>query len=152
MRPVQSIGARTPREVASDAGGARFKGPHPTPVPLEALLSEMPDSVRVALEGLRSLGGDDLVRQMIAVFLEYSAGRVVVLKAAAGADDPHGASEAAHALKGSARQLGLDALADACLAVEIAGRNGNAAATKTLTAAVQDCYTTAAEWLETLRA
>jgi len=115
-------------------------------------LSEIPDSVRVALEGLRALGGDDLVKQMVVVFIEYSNGRVAALQSAADADDPRGASEAAHALKGSARQLGLMAMADACLAVETVGRTGDAAGTKALTAAVQTSYTTAVKWLESITA
>jgi HPt (histidine-containing phosphotransfer) domain-containing protein len=112
----------------------------------------MPESVRHALEGLRELGGDDLPLQMIAVFIEHSDGRMRALLDAINAGDAHGAAEAAHALKGSSRQLGLNDLADACGAVEQAGKAGDAATAKTLTAAVQQSYTTAVAWLRSFRA
>jgi HPt (histidine-containing phosphotransfer) domain-containing protein len=106
-------------------------------------VSEIPDSVRAALDGLRALGGDALVRQMASVFVEHSAGRVSALQGALDTGDAQTAAEAAHTLKGSSRQLGLAALADACLAVEQAAKQGDIASAKTLVAAVHETYTAA---------
>lgn len=116
--------------------------------PVEECVSEIPEPVRTALDGLRSLGGDDLVRQMAAVFIEYSGGRIRALHGAAEAGDLVTCAEAAHALKGSARQLGLLVMADACAAAEMAGKQGDAAAARIHAAAVQESYTTAVEWLK----
>ena len=110
-------------------------------------MTDIPESVRVALDGLRTLGGDDLVKQMATVFAEYSAGRVRALQGAAETGDLTGVAEAAHALKGSARQLGLTAMADACQATEEAARRGDGAGLQALAADVHGKYTAAAEWL-----
>lgn len=114
----------------------------------EHQLPEIPESVLSALQGLRELGGDDLVRQMAAVFIEYSAGRIRALQGAAESGDLQAVAEAAHALKGSSRQLGLIQMADACLAVEQASKQGKLAETQTLAAAVHETYTAAADWLK----
>lgn len=111
-------------------------------------MSEIPDDVRTALDGLRSLGGADLLRQMVTVFIDYSAERIQALQAAVAAGDLVAASAAAHALKGSSRQLGLFGMADACVAVEEASTKGDVAAARTHTAAVYGQYTTAVEWLK----
>lgn len=108
---------------------------------------QIPESVRSALDGLRALGGDGLVRQMATVFVEHSAGRLSALEAALNASDVVGAAEAAHTLKGSSRQLGLTELADACLAVEQASKQGDAAAARMQLAAVHESYTAAKDIL-----
>ena len=110
-------------------------------------MSQIPDDVRVALDGLRALGGDALLKQMVVVFVQHSRDRMDALQGAAAAGDLVGAAAAAHALKGSARQLGLVAMGNACLAVEEACKRGDAATTQTKTAAVHLQYTTAVEWL-----
>ncbi len=110
-------------------------------------MSDIPDSTRTALDGLRVLGGDGLVRQMVAVFVEHSAGRIAALQSALDGGDLPGAAAAAHTVKGSSRQLGLTALADACLALEQACKGGDNAAAKTLAAAVHESYAAAAELL-----
>ena len=115
-------------------------------------MSEVPESVRAALDGLRALGGDEILKQMAAVFIEYSAGRVRALQEAADAGDLKGCAEAAHALKGSSRQLGLNAMADACQLVENAAKKGELDATRTAAPAVQEHYTAAAVWLTTATA
>jgi len=110
-------------------------------------VSHIPDEVRVALDGLRALGGDALLKQMIVVFVDHSRDRMEALQGAAAAGNLAGASAAAHTLKGSARQLGLVAMGNACVAVEDAAKQGDVAATQTQTAAVYAMYTTAVEWL-----
>ncbi|MBI2407058.1 MAG: Hpt domain-containing protein [Gemmatimonadetes bacterium] len=110
-------------------------------------MTEIPESVRTALDGLRALGGDGLVRQMAGVFIEHSAGRVAALREALESGDAQGAAEAAHTLKGSSRQLGLTVLADACLAVELATKQGDIAGAQAHVAAVHDSYTAATEVL-----
>ncbi|MEK7240236.1 MAG: Hpt domain-containing protein [Gemmatimonadota bacterium] len=110
-------------------------------------MSQVPDDVRTALEGLRSLGGDALLKQMVQVFVDHSRDRVQALQEAVTAGDLVTAGAVAHTLKGSARQLGLVAMGNACVAVEQASRQGDAAAAQLHTAAVHTQYTTAVEWL-----
>lgn len=110
-------------------------------------MTGIPEPTRTALDGLRALGGDGLVRQMVSVFIDHSAGRIDALRSALDAGDLHGAAGAAHTLKGSSRQLGLSEMADACLALEQACMSGDAAAAQTLAAAVHDSYTAAVEQL-----
>jgi HPt (histidine-containing phosphotransfer) domain-containing protein len=104
----------------------------------------IPESVRASLESLRGLGGDDLVRQMVSVFVEYSTGRVTALKAAVDSGDLTGAAEAAHALKGSSRQLGLNEMADACAAVEAAAKRGDLDTSRAAAPTVVETYHQAA--------
>lgn len=110
-------------------------------------MNQIPDDVRVALEGLRALGGDALLKQMVVVFVQHSRDRMDSLQGSAAAGDLVGAAAAAHTLKGSARQLGLIAMGNACAAVEEACKRGDVPAAQTQTAAVHVQYTTAVEWL-----
>jgi len=107
----------------------------------------VPESVRASLESLRGLGGDDLVRQMVSVFIEYSSGRVNALKSAVDSGDLTAAAEAAHALKGSSRQLGLNEMADACSAVEVAAKRGELDNARTIAPTVLETYQQAAQAL-----
>lgn len=107
-------------------------------------MSAIPETVRAALESLRELGGDDLVKQMVSVFIEYSAGRVRALESAIAIGDLTATAEAAHALKGSSRQLGLTAMADACQAVEMASKKGELDASRALVPTVIETYNAAA--------
>ena len=104
--------------------------------------------MREALDSLRGLGGDSLVRQMVAVFIDYSDGRITTLQSAVAAGDLAGVATAAHTLKGSSRQLGLAALADSCQAVEQASKNGDADAVRALAPAVRETFTLATAWLK----
>lgn len=110
-------------------------------------MTGIPDSTRTALDGLRALGGDGLVRQMVSIFIDHSAGRIDALRSALDAGDLDGVAGAAHTLKGSSRQLGLSEMADACLALEQACKAGNASAAQALAAAVHVSYTAAADLL-----
>ncbi len=110
-------------------------------------MTGIPDSTRTALDGLRALGGDGLVRQMVSIFIDHSAGRIDALRSALDAGDLDGAAGAAHTLKGSSRQLGLTEMAEACLALEQACKGGDASASQTLATAVHESYAAAAALL-----
>ncbi|MBA4072406.1 MAG: hypothetical protein C0497_11305 [Gemmatimonas sp.] len=113
----------------------------------KAPVTGIPNSTRAALDSLHALGGDGLVRQMVSIFIDHSAGRIAALQSALDAGDLHGAAGAAHTLKGSSRQLGLSEMADACVALEQACKGGDAPAAQTLAAAVHDSYMAAADLL-----
>ena len=115
-------------------------------------MSEIPAEVRTALDGLRALGGEGLLKQMAAVFVQHSGDRVQALETAATSGDVVAAAAAAHALKGSARQLGMIVMGDACVAAEQAAKAGDTAGLQLKAAAVHAEYTTAADWLAQLTA
>lgn len=75
------------------------------------------------IEHFRAMTGDDLALQ--AELRELFAAQAVLWRRLLVADAPVQTwRDAAHTLKGSARGLGLWALADACAAVEHAARSG----------------------------
>lgn len=71
-----------------------------------------------AIERLRRLGGDDLVRRMIELFLEDAPKRIVAARRAVETDDMDGARRAAHSLKSAAGILGARELQTAAERVE----------------------------------
>jgi len=115
-------------------------------------VTAIPAEVRAAMDGLRALGGEGLMKQMAAVFVQHSGDRVLALETSTTAGDFVAAAAAAHALKGSARQLGMTAMGDACVAAEQAAKAGDAATLQLKAAAVHTEYTTAADWLAQLTA
>lgn len=73
----------------------------------------MPDDVLIradALDRLRRIGGDALVRRMISGFRDTVSARVAAAREAAARSDPGGVVFAMHSLKSSAGNLGADAL------------------------------------------
>lgn len=75
------------------------------------------------LDGLRPLG-DDIVAELVGVFLDTGPDHVAAIEVAYAAGDTARARREAHALRGAAGNLGFDALAVACGEVEDAARSG----------------------------
>jgi HPt (histidine-containing phosphotransfer) domain-containing protein len=63
-----------------------------------------------AIERLRRIGGDRLLRAMITSFMDNGAARVASAQGAARAGNAQGVSDAAHALKSSAGNIGAETL------------------------------------------
>lgn len=63
-----------------------------------------------ALARLRRIGGDKLLRAMVASFVENGTGRIDAARNAARDGDARALSDAAHALKSSAGNLGAETL------------------------------------------
>jgi HPt (histidine-containing phosphotransfer) domain-containing protein len=76
------------------------------------------DLDQAALDRLRKLGGEKLLREMIDLFLQHSPGRVEAALAAESADDQPGISRAVHSLKSSAANVGAVALRDLSANIE----------------------------------
>ena len=72
----------------------------------------------VISEGLRSLGDPAVVSELIALFMEDAKTRLVQAQEALDAGKGNEVAEAAHSLKGSARNLRAEQLAKACDALE----------------------------------
>lgn len=71
-----------------------------------------------ALERLRRIGGDGLLKAMMTSFLEYGPERIADARAAVAANDAKALSEAGHALKSSAGNIGATSLQIAAQKVE----------------------------------
>jgi HPt (histidine-containing phosphotransfer) domain-containing protein len=61
---------------------------------------------RAALDRLRRFGGERLLRDMTAIFVEALGERVAAARAAVARSDPDGLEKAAHALRSSCGQFG----------------------------------------------
>lgn len=63
-----------------------------------------------AIERLHRIGGDNLVRSMMTSFIENAAARMAAARAGAQSGDARAVSDAAHALKSSAGNVGATSL------------------------------------------
>lgn len=87
----------------------------------------LPADARPAVDALRSIGGDELVREMMATFVRFATAHVARLNEAAAHGDLAAGTLIAHTLKSSARQLGAVHLGETCASAELAARGGDAA-------------------------
>jgi HPt (histidine-containing phosphotransfer) domain-containing protein len=78
----------------------------------------------VAIERLQRLGGAELVRGMLELFLAQAPERIRALEAAAAAGDASQVEKAAHSLKSSAGNLGALRLQNAAALLELAAGGG----------------------------
>jgi CheY-like chemotaxis protein len=104
---------------------------------------------------LRRLGGDaGLVRDIVVIFAEDCPRLVDVLRQAVAARDAAAIERGAHALKGSASNLGAGALVEAARALEVLGRlqalDGSRAALAHLQREANALLSAIARWLTTL--
>lgn len=78
------------------------------------------------IENLRALddGGDEFLREVIGVFRAESPSRLAAIRRAASGGAPRELVNVAHALKGSARTLGLVMLAGVCQEIESLAKSG----------------------------
>lgn len=87
-------------------------------------LSEDPVLDGVALDRLRSIGGGDLVRRMIELYLDGGPGRIRNVTEGAAAGDISAVERAAHSIKSSAGNLGAIRLQRTAEALEAAAAAG----------------------------
>ena len=90
---------------------------------------------RAALERLRRFGGERLLRDMTAIFVEELGERVTAARAAVARSDPDGLEKAAHALRSSCGQFGAGAAAR--LSAEIESQAAGGAPPSSLAGAVE---------------
>jgi len=78
------------------------------------------------IEALRSLqeeGEDDLLVELIDLFLQDAPGRIAAIRSAVESRDWIGVAERAHSLKGSCASLGAVQMATLCARLETVGRD-----------------------------
>ena len=86
-----------------------------------------------ALRGLQDEGDDDLLGELIDLFLEDSPGRIAGIRDAIAREDWPALGSWAHGLKGSCGSLGAMHMAELCGRLERLGRNGGGHAEAELT-------------------
>lgn len=101
---------------------------------------------------LASVGGDEMVAMLMKTFLQFADERVAKLTEEAGNGRWEEVASIAHAIKSSARQLGANALSDACAIAEDAGRAGKVDAAAASVATIQVEFAAARVWMQELAA
>ncbi len=138
LRPAQTGPAREapspPREEAPPSGGSG-------PVDPAAL-----DSIR-AMQPAR---GEQLVRQLVAAYLDNAAGLLRALEQGYAAGNVDAIRAAAHPFKSSSAQMGALRLAELCRAVEMAARNQQYDASGTALAEIREEFAAVRAALERL--
>lgn len=82
--------------------------------------------VQTALELVMGDSSPEMLNEMASIFLEDAVPLIDQMKTGYANQDWASVSRAAHALKGSSATIGLDQLADTCLAVEVSGKKREA--------------------------
>jgi HPt (histidine-containing phosphotransfer) domain-containing protein len=105
----------------------------------------MPELPLVDLEvvdELRESTGDDMefVRELVATYVEESAGNIAALEAAMAAGDLGAVVRPSHTLKSSSASVGAMRLSELCRGIEIAGREGRAEGLPERVALVRPTY------------
>lgn len=80
--------------------------------------STPPPEMHEALALVERIGGNELLQKVITLFRSTSQQRVEAMRAAALADERHQLSRLAHAMKGSAAQVGAESLRAAAASLE----------------------------------
>jgi HPt (histidine-containing phosphotransfer) domain-containing protein len=88
--------------------------------------STLPPIDLAVIENLRALddGGDGFLAEVLGMFRAESPARLSAIRCAAAGSGGRELVDVAHALKGSARTLGLLRLADVCQAIESLAKDG----------------------------
>ena len=105
-----------------------------------------------ALTRLKRFGGAKLLHDMIALYVESAAARLVAAEAALASGDPIGTESALHSLKSSSAQLGAARLAQLCGEGETIARGGSLTGLAALLAASREELGRVERWLEGVRA
>ena|SRR5688572_8048607 len=105
------------------------------------------NSEREALDRLAQVGGERLVHDLAALYLDQSPERLMAAQAALHRDDAESLARAVHALKSSSAQLGAQSLASACEAAEDAAERGDLRAARAELGLVVTRYQAFSEWL-----
>jgi HPt (histidine-containing phosphotransfer) domain-containing protein len=112
-------------------------------------MNDTPDFDPQTLVRLRQLGGDSLIRKLVAVFGEYTHDRVMDAVASGLSGDHATLARAAHAVKSSAGNVGALRLLGVASALEQAARAGDTAAIAALVSDLHTAFVAAREYLAT---
>jgi two-component system, sensor histidine kinase and response regulator len=161
--PILALTAGTPAEVRDQVLGSGMDDVLPKPIGLDSLkqalaawcggekLAATLDPARVAeLFRLQTPARPNFLRDLVARFIADSGALLDTLRTAAAAADPERLREAAHALKGSSRNLGAKELSTLCEALERTAADGRVDGSAELVSKVADELAKARRELERL--
>ncbi|MBI5595210.1 MAG: response regulator [Elusimicrobia bacterium] len=103
-----------------------------------------------ALDALRSLGDESLVKEIVKTYLDDAPRRLAELRAGLEAGDADRALRAGHTLKGASRSVGAAALGDLCQEVEALLKGGDLAQSRLLLPQLEEEFSRARAALERL--
>ncbi len=111
-----------------------------------------PAEAKHAIDEIRLIGGEELVREMAGTFAHFATTQVARLREASDIGDLELVATLAHALHASSRQMGAGSLAEAALSAEVAGRGTDATAVEQAVARAKSALADARQWLDALAA
>jgi HPt (histidine-containing phosphotransfer) domain-containing protein len=115
-------------------------------------VSNLPPDAQRAMDDLRLIGGDELVREMAATFSKFATAQVERLGEASDAGNLDQVASFAQALHASARQMGAMRLAEAAVSAEVAARGQDAGGVASAIADAHRALSDARAWLGALAA
>ena len=122
MAASPAIDAHPAAEDAPDEGRAV--------APLSAEeMAALDADVAQGLDSLRSMGGQDLLNELMGIYLEDTPEMVDAIRKAVEGADALALQQSAHGLKGCSANLGLNLLAKCCFELEEAGQQGSTSGT-----------------------
>ena len=101
-----------------------------------------------AIIRLRTWGGEQLLRQLAALFRTDTPRRIATAREAARQADWPAVKREAHALRSSSGQMGAMRMADTCAAIEMLGAGDQRTAIPSLVEALDEEFANFALWLE----
>ncbi len=106
------------------------------------------DAHRSATDFLAAVGGDRLVREMVALFVAYTPNRIAAMHSAADRRDTRGLCREAFALRAAAMQLGLSEVERVAASIECASLDAPARDAANLLADLVHAYDAAVSRLQ----
>jgi HPt (histidine-containing phosphotransfer) domain-containing protein len=116
------------------------------------VVPKLPPDAQRAIDDLRAIGGDELVREMATTFARFATAQVARLGEACDAGALDQVASFAQALHASARQMGATRLAEAAVSVEVAARGHDAGGVAIANDATRRALADARAWLDALTA
>ena len=124
---------------------------HPRKTNIAGVPNLPPDAKR-AIDELRLIGGEELVREMVTTFSRFATSAVARLGEASDAGSLDQVASFAQALHASARQMGATRLAEAAASAEVAARGQDAGGVANAIEHARGALTDARAWLDELAA
>jgi two-component system cell cycle response regulator DivK len=110
----------------------------------------MRDSERAALARLNDLGGDQLVRELVGLYLDQTSERLAAARNALGQHDGALLAASAHAIRSSSAQLGAQDLVWACESLEASAESRDLVRAAQALREVSDAFDAFGAWLTEL--
>ena len=107
----------------------------------------MRDSERAALARLNDFGGDQLVRELVGLYLDQTSERLAAARNALGQRDGAMLAASAHAIRSSSAQLGAQDLVAACESLEASAESRDLARAAAALREVSDEFDAFGAWL-----